>query len=182
MFLRERKYWAININSTAIPDRLGLVSSRAGTAAGKRERESSSTTLVKRFPACHRFILPADISHVRADLNGCARRLLSLSLSLYGAIRFHGPKYHTGETRRFVVVFIDLRHLRPMFYDALEAAAASPVIAALPGIAPGCREVLIARHKVSQLYCRWRIIKQKPREIAKGNASAWYRRPVVRNA
>lgn len=47
MFLREKKYWAININSTVIPDKSGLVSPRAGIAVGKQERESSSITLVK---------------------------------------------------------------------------------------------------------------------------------------
>lgn len=101
------------------------------------------------FPACHRFISPDDISHVGADiLTGCTRRLLSTS-----AIRFHGPKYLAGETRRFVIVFIDPRCI-PLcftrFYDALEAT--SPIARKsrrVAEISPG--EALIAWHKILQL-------------------------------
>lgn len=52
-----------------------------------------------------------------------------------------------------------------MFYDALEAASSRGSRAAMPG---NCAEVLIAK---GIKYCNYSAIKQKPREIAKGNVS-----------
>jgi len=77
---------------------------------------------------------------------------------LYGTIRFHGPKYHTSETRRFAIVFIDPRHLRP---DVLQRCSRqrylwlpSVIARKLCSFAQDCAEmcrVLIAWHKVLRL-------------------------------
>lgn len=76
MFLRQKKYWAININSTAIPDKPGLVSSRGRRKAG--------TGVVFDY-ARETFLHVIDLYCrpifliVRADFNGYTRRLFSMA-------------------------------------------------------------------------------------------------------
>lgn len=86
---------------------------------------------------------------------------------LYGAIRFHEPKYHEGETRGFTVMFIDPRHLRRDTFVRCFTTLSKRFLR--EEVAPGnCAEVLIAK---GIKYCNYSAIKQKPREIAKGNVS-----------
>lgn len=77
--LQEKKYWIININSTATfltSSRVNVCSSRTDTTMGERDRWPCLRLRSWNFLPCHRFILPVDISRIGVDiLTGCTRRL-----------------------------------------------------------------------------------------------------------
>jgi len=140
MFLQEKKYWAININY-GDSGQDGLVSSRAGTASGKRE--SSSITLVKLF--CVSSVYIASWYFSCADLNECARRFLSMA-------RYVSADLNTMQVKLndvFSDVFIDLRHLRP---NVLRCSRKRLLWLSRSFARDcSCRKVLIARYKILQL-------------------------------
>lgn len=172
MFLEKKKYRVININSTSLtvnepesPDNdvVVVVASRERVSDYTRE-----TFLLIIGLYCRPISLT--FAPILADMCGVSST----------AIRFHGPKYLAGETRGLTDVFIDPRHLRPMFYDLLEVASAAIARKSRRRDDASCREVLIARHKILQLLSP--AIKQNPREITTGNANLCTRyRPLRRS-